>query len=83
MISRIAFDGEFRHAVLIRGLTLTDLAHLTGLSLATVSRGVAGRPVNMSTALLLARLVAARPVVPELESWVRDEARTRASHSDD
>jgi plasmid maintenance system antidote protein VapI len=77
MISRIAFDDQFRHAVLVRGLTLTDLAQLTGLSLATVSRAVAGRPVNMSTALRLARSVTARPVVPELESWLRNEASAR------
>jgi hypothetical protein len=72
MISRIGFGDEFRHAVLIRGLTLTDLAELTGLSLATVSRAVVGRPVNMSTGLRLARAVTLRPIIPELEAWARD-----------
>ena len=77
MISRIVFNGQFRHAMLTRGLTLTDVAELSGLSVATISRAVAGKPVNMQTALRLAQSVRVRPVVPELESWVRNEAGAR------
>jgi transcriptional regulator with XRE-family HTH domain len=79
MISRIVFDDDFRHAMRIRGLTLSDVARLTGFALATVSRAASGRPINMSTALRLARAVMARPVVPELEAWARDPASSRGT----
>jgi hypothetical protein len=70
MISRVAFDEAFGHAMRIRGLTLSDVARPTGFALATVSRAAAGRPVNMNTALLLAQAVFTCPIVPELEALV-------------
>jgi transcriptional regulator with XRE-family HTH domain len=71
MTSRIVFDAAFAHAVRIRGLTLTDLAHRAHVSVATASSAVRGRQVNIATALRLARVVGATPVVPELEAWAR------------
>jgi predicted transcriptional regulator len=83
MVSRIAFDEDLRHALRIRGLTLSDVARASGLALSTVSRAMAGRSVNMSTAIRLGRAVMATPVVPELEAWARDpneHARTIGAH---
>ena len=81
MISRIAFDEVFRHAIRIRGLTLSDVARLTGFALATVSRAAAGRPVNMNTGRRLAQAVFACPIVPELEAWARDPALVRKART--
>jgi predicted transcriptional regulator len=72
MINRLAFDAELSHALRIRGLTLTEVAHRANLSPATVSSAISGRPVNLTTALRLTRVVSACPVVPELERWGRD-----------
>jgi len=74
VISRLVFDDDFRHAMRIRGLTLSDVAKMTGLALATVSRAATGKPVNMGTGLRLAGAVMSRPVVPELEMWARNPA---------
>ncbi len=71
VISRLAFDAELVHAIRIRGLTLTELARRANLSAATVSSALSGRPVNLTTALRLTRVVSAAPVVPELERWGR------------
>jgi predicted transcriptional regulator len=70
--SRLAFDAELAHAIRIRGLTVTEVARRADLSLATVSSVLAGRSVNLTTALRLTRVVSASPVVPELERWGRD-----------
>lgn len=69
MITRIAFNPDFAQAMRVRALTMTELAHRTGLALGTVSAAVEGRPVNLTTAVRLARAVSAAPVVPELEVW--------------
>ena len=70
MNSRIIFGPELGYGMHIRGLSLTDVAHLAGVAVATASAAVAGRPVNVTTALRVARAVAARPIVPELLEWV-------------
>lgn len=75
MISRLAFDAEIAHAIRVRRLTLTEVARRANLSPATVSSAISGRPVNLTTALRLTRMVSACPVVPELERWGRDPAR--------
>jgi hypothetical protein len=72
LISRLAFDDELAHAIRIRGLTATEVARRANLTLATVSSALAGRPVNLTTALRLTRVVSACPVIPELELWGRD-----------
>lgn len=72
MITRIAFDTEFVHAVRVRGLTLTVLAQRAGVNIATPSAAVHGRPLNVRTALQLSRAVASAPVVPELDAWARE-----------
>jgi hypothetical protein len=61
--TRIVFDPEFLHAIHIRGLTIGALAKLARLSPATVSAAIHGNPVNVRSAVLLARAVAACPVV--------------------
>lgn len=71
MVTRIAFDEDFAHALRVRGLTLTELANRARVSVATASAAVHGRPLNVSTATRLARALAAAPVVSELEAWAR------------
>jgi hypothetical protein len=68
--SRIVFGAELGYAMHIRGLSLTEVARLSAVATATASAAVAGRPVNVTTALRVARAVAARPVIPELLEWV-------------
>jgi hypothetical protein len=65
--TRIVFDPEFLHAIHIRGLTIGELAQRARLSPATVSAAVHGKPVNVRSALLLARAVEGCPIVKELE----------------
>ena len=74
MVTRIAFDDEFAHALRVRGLTLTELASRARVTVATASSAVHGRPLNVSTATRLARALAAVPVVAELETWARAPA---------
>jgi transcriptional regulator with XRE-family HTH domain len=74
MVTRIAFDDEFAHALRVRGLTLTELASRARVTVATASSAVHGRPLNVSTATRLARALAAVPVVSELEAWARAPA---------
>lgn len=71
MITRITFDAEFLEAICRRGLTLTELARRTGLSAATVSSAVSGKPTNIRTAVVLAKVVATAPIVEGLETWIR------------
>lgn len=68
--SRITFGPELGYGLHIRGLSLTDVARLAGVAVATASAAVAGRPVNVTTALWVARAVSAQPIVPELLEWV-------------
>ncbi len=73
--TRVTFGPELLQAIQVRGLTLSEVARLAGLSLATVSAAVRGHSVNMRTAMLVSRAVASRPVIPELEAWL-SSART-------
>jgi transcriptional regulator with XRE-family HTH domain len=70
MSARITFGAELGYAMQIRGLTLTDVARRSRVATATASAATRGRPVNVATALRLARTVAACPIVPELLEWV-------------
>jgi transcriptional regulator with XRE-family HTH domain len=74
MVTRIAFDEDFAHALRVRGLTLTELASRARVTVATASSAIHGRPLNVSTATRLARALAAVPVVSELEAWARAPA---------
>jgi hypothetical protein len=74
MITRVTFAPDFAHAVKIRGLTVGALAQRAQLSGATASAAVRGKPVNMRSAVILARTVAACPVIKELEEWVSASA---------
>lgn len=82
MTSRITFGPELGYGLHIRGLSLTDVARLAGVAVATASAAVSGRPVNVTTALRVARAVSAQPIIPELVEWVErpvpDEARAPA-----
>jgi transcriptional regulator with XRE-family HTH domain len=69
MTTRVVFDREFLHAAHIRGLTISELAQRAHLSPATVSAAVHGRPVNVRSAVLMARTLAACPIIKELEEW--------------
>jgi hypothetical protein len=71
MTSRIVFGPAFLQAIRVRGLTLTEVARRAPAAVATVSSAVRGHPVNITTALRLARVVNAAPIVPELETWAR------------
>jgi hypothetical protein len=71
MTSRIVFDDEFPQAIRVRGLTLSEVALRARLSVATVSSAVRGRPVNITTAVRLAKVVSASPIIPELDEWAR------------
>jgi predicted transcriptional regulator len=73
-MSRYVFGPEFAHAVRVRGLTLTELARRADVCVPTASSAVRGRPVNLATAIRLARVVKATPVIPELELWIGREA---------
>jgi hypothetical protein len=70
MNSRITFGAELRYAMHVRALSLTDVARQSGVAVATASSAAMGRPVNITTALRIARAVAGRPIVPELLEWV-------------
>ncbi len=70
MNSRITFGAELRYAMQVRALSLTDVARQSGVAVATASSAAMGRPVNVTTALRIARDVAGRPIVPELLEWV-------------
>ncbi len=84
MNSRITFGAELRYAIQVRGLSLTDVARHSGVAVATASSAAMGRPVNVTTALRIARAVAARPIVPELLEWVERPSSSEVglSHSD-
>jgi predicted transcriptional regulator len=69
MNTRIVFDREFTHTIRIRGLTMGELAKRAGRSQATASAAVHGKPLNMRSAVQLARALAACPVIEELERW--------------
>jgi hypothetical protein len=81
MITRITFDEKLAHAIRVRGITLTEVAHRANLALATVSAALSGRPVNVTTALRLTRVVSACPIVPELEAWARDPGKSQPVES--
>jgi hypothetical protein len=67
--SRITFTPAFAYAIRIRGLTLTELARRAHVSLARTSAAAHCRQVNITTALRLAKVVSASPIVAELEEW--------------
>jgi hypothetical protein len=79
VVTRVRFNEEFPAAVRVRGLTMTELARLADLSLATVSAAMHGRPVNMASAIRLSRVVAQAPVLPELAAWIGGGEEVKAS----
>jgi transcriptional regulator with XRE-family HTH domain len=73
MRTRFVFDRGLIHAVHLRGLTMGELAKRAELSPATVSAAVHGKPLNIRSAVRLARTLAACPVIDELEQWAAEE----------
>lgn len=74
---RITLDsGKVTRGLQVRGMTLTDLARRAGVSIPTASAAAAGHPVNIRTALSVARVLDSRPVIPELEALVAPELHT-------
>lgn len=59
MTSRFVFDRGLLHAVHLRGLTMGQLADRAGVSSATVSAAVHGKPLNIRS--------------EELERWAAQE----------
>jgi transcriptional regulator with XRE-family HTH domain len=74
MTTRFVFDRGLLHAVHLRGLTMGQLAERAGLSSATVSAAVHGKPLNIRSAVQLARTLAACPVIEELAQWAAEDA---------
>lgn len=54
----------------VRGMGMSDLAAAAGVSPPTVSSALAGRPVNLRTALALATALSTRPVLPEMAGLI-------------
>ena len=69
MNTRVVFDPRVLHAIRVRGLTIGELARQSRLSQATVSAAIHGKPLNVRSAVLLARTLAECPVIKELEEW--------------
>lgn len=68
---RLLLDSEkLRQGLLVRGLGVTELALISGLSCPTVAGALAGRRINMSSAVRLARALNSRPVISELAELV-------------
>jgi hypothetical protein len=63
-------SSKLTHAIQVRGLHLSDVARITGLTLPTISAAVSGRRVNVATALAVTRAVISRPVITELEGLI-------------
>jgi len=49
---------------------MSNLADAAGISPATVSSALAGRPVNLRTAMALATALSTRPVLPEMAGLI-------------
>lgn len=58
--------GELRYQAAIRGFDQRRLAMAAGISGATVSRALAGRPVRRGTLTRVARALQIEPVIEEL-----------------
>jgi lambda repressor-like predicted transcriptional regulator len=67
--TRVVFDPKVLHAIRVRGLTIGELARQSHLSQATVSAAIHGKPLNVRSAVLLARALAVCPVITELDEW--------------
>lgn len=70
---RYRFGPALVHALRVRGLDLCRLASMAEVSPSTASSAVRGHALNLRTAMRIAKVVAASPVMPELEQWCQDE----------
>jgi transcriptional regulator with XRE-family HTH domain len=70
---KFEFDREkLRRGLMARGLTLTELSRLARVSPPTVTSALAGRPVNMITAVRIANALKAYPTRAELGDFLPD-----------
>jgi len=69
MNTRVVFDPAVFHPMHVRGLTVAGLARGARLSPATISAAIHGKPLNVRSAVLLARTLASYPVIHELAEW--------------
>ncbi len=70
---KFEFDREkLRRGLMARGLTLSELSRLARVSPPSVTSALAGRPVNMTTAVRIANALKAHPTRPELEDFLPD-----------
>ena len=72
---RVTLDSEkMLRGLQTRGMHMSDLALAAGVSLSTVSAAVAGRRINIRTALVLARALNSRPVIGDLANLVAEDS---------
>lgn len=68
---KTTFDPlKLHRALVVRGLSLTDLAEAGPLSRTTASSAVNGKPVTLVTATRIARVLANRRPIPALDDLV-------------
>jgi transcriptional regulator with XRE-family HTH domain len=66
---------KLERARVLRGWSMTELAEKSGLGIATVSRALAGRPVEMETVRRLGLAFTKYPPLPEVLALLgREEA---------
>jgi transcriptional regulator with XRE-family HTH domain len=70
---KFEFDRDkLRRGLMARGLTLSELSRLARVSPSTVTSALAGKSVNMITAVRIANALKAHPARPELEDFLPD-----------
>lgn len=68
---RVGLDaGGLRHELARRGMTGAELAAIAGLSEATVSHAMTGRPVSYVTLRKLARGLTVTPALPGIDAII-------------
>lgn len=70
---RVVLDRDkLLRGLQVRGMRMADLAVAAGVSPPTVSAALAGRAVNLRSAIALTRAIGSRPVLPEMDDFLPD-----------